>query len=857
MIKTQSFFNLGSGRDPNKEGKVKSFAGKIGCPACKLNKNCVSPEIEVMGKGNKKILFITECPGKYEDKNNTVFSKKERNMLSEILDEIDINLNTDCWSMFAVRCATVNYETPTDREVNFCRDKLLQTIETLQPTVIITLGSISLKSLIHHRISGRLSGTEMSAFYGYTIPDQDLEKYICPTYSINYIHHQIIKEKGVEQIDPVYLRFFKRAIKNACGLSKNSVYIHNYESDILTTKDPKVATKWINKSIKKDNILTFDYETDGIKPHEEGHELVTASFSDGLFGYAFPFFYDDPDFMRAWYRFTQSKKVGKVAHKMDFENSWTKERGSGKWINNWEWDTCLAAHCIDSHKPTNQKFYVYVYLGILNYDNSVDKYLKANKKDVKRRGANAFNNIKKANLDDVLLYNGQDSLFCYKIFELQVTKLKGKFKKGFKFFLDGAEVLSKIQSEGMLVNVKKIDKHNKILTRKIDRTYNIMKSFPEWKKWKGKLFNPGSDPQLSTMLYDILKYPKPKKGGSATDKKQLTRIGTDFTLSILPYRSYLKMRDTYLAQFKREHVNRIIRTFFNLHIPQTFRSSSDSPNFTNMPARDPQALRWVMSVINPRPGNKLIEWDYKGVEVTVSCCYHKDPNMIVYVKDHNNDMHRDTAADILLKKKSEVTKTERQIAKNGYVFPSFYGSGVPAVAPNIWEELPEESKAHLHNQGIKKYKDFYGHMETVHKIFWNERFPVYRDWKRKIYKDYLKKGYVDLLTGFRYYGPAAFTQITNAPIQGAAFHILLWSLINIYPIIKKNFEQSIIIGQIHDAIVGDIYSNDEAEIDNIIKLYGTEKVREHWNWIILPLRLEKESTEINGTWDTMESRKFI
>ena len=181
MSKKQSFFNLKSGRDPNKEGKAKSSTKKIGCDACKLNKDCISPEIDVMGKGKKKILFITEYPGKFEDKNNTVFSKKDKKMLSETLDEIDVDLMSDCWSTFAVRCSTVDYEQPTDREVNYCRDKLLQTIETLQPRVIITLGSISLKGLIHHRISGRLSGIEMSAFYGESIPDQELGKYICPS----------------------------------------------------------------------------------------------------------------------------------------------------------------------------------------------------------------------------------------------------------------------------------------------------------------------------------------------------------------------------------------------------------------------------------------------------------------------------------------------------------------------------------------------------------------------------------------------------------------------------------------------------------------------------------------------------
>lgn len=858
MSKIQ-FFNLGSGLDPNKTGKVLSAPKKIGCAACGLKQSCATPNIEHVGHGNKKILIIKEYPGKYEDLNDTVYSKKAGKLIYDILQEIDIDVDRDCWSVHAVQCASKNYERPSINEINLCRPKLLALIEKLNPRVIIPLGEISLRALIGHRISGRLSGIEMRSFYGETIPDQELKKWICPTYSIEWLLRQKIREHKEEIIDPVLLRYFKRALKIACKKADDGFYKHNYESDVMTTKDPKEAIKWIYTVLEKKCLIAFDYETDGLKPHEDPHEIKTASFSDGLYGYAFPFFYEDEEFLKAWFKLMRSKHCKKVAHKMEFENSWTMNRGGfKKYVRGWDWDSNLAAHCINNTKPTGQKFWTYVLLGILNYDDSVDKYLKAPKAAKLARGANAFNRIDKANLDDTLIYNAQDSLFCHLITGIQQTKLKGKYRRGFQFFLEGIETLSMVHNEGMCVDLELMDKNKRILTRKIDRAFEQIKEMPEYKKWPPrKTFNPDSEPQLSKMLYDILKYPRPPKGESTTDKKQLKRLDTEFTNAIIPYREYKKLRDTYLAQFYREQVDGIIRAFFNLDSTITFRSSADSPSFQNMPVRTEAALRYVMSVIIPRLGNKLVEWDYKGVEVVTSACVHKDPNMIQYIIDESNDMHRDTAANILLKKKSEVTKDERQISKNGFVFPSFYGSGVPAVAPNIWEVLPQESKDHLYDQGVRKYKDFYAHMESVYDIFWNERFPVYRDWKRKIWKDYMKKGYIDLATGFRYYGPASFTQITNAPIQGPAFHVLLWTLSKTYPIIKENFKSSYIIGQIHDAMVGDINPKDEPEIDQIIKLYGTEKVREYWDWLILPFKLEKESGEINGSWNTMIPRGYI
>lgn len=844
------FFDLGTGRDPNKIGKERAPNKKIGCDACRLYKKCNSPKIDYTGEGKKKVLLISEYPGKSEDKRGTVWSKQAKKFLSGILDEIDIDLNKDCWSVHAVRCKPENE--PNSVEIGYCRNKLRETISELNPSVIIPMGKIAIDGLIGDRISGRLSGTKLTAFYGEFIPDQELEKWICPTYSPEWLLRQTNRDK----IDPVLLRIFKHSIKTAIK-KRDGFYKHNLHKDIFTTVDVNEAIKWIKKALKSGKPHTFDYETTGIKPHHEDHELKTCSFSNGLHGYAFPYFDDNEEFVKYWKRFLLSKKVGKIAHNLPFENTWSKYKAGGEFVRNWYWDTCLAAHCINSHKPTGQKFWAYTYLGILNYDDSVDEYLKSNKEDSKKYGGNAFNNISKANLHDLLYYNAQDSKICYHIMEVQIKRLKGKFLKGYKMFQGGSEVLSQIQNEGLLVNMDSLNKNKRILTRKIDRAWNKIQQFPEFKKWPKGEFNPNSDSQLSRMLYDILGYKKPGRGESLTDKKQLTRLDTEFTKSLIPYRELLKMRDTYLAQFEREQCNGIIRPSFNLNIARTFRSSSSGPNFQNMPARDPNALKYVMSNLVPRPGNKLLEWDYKGVEVTVSASYHKDPNMIKYIEDESTDMHGDTAADCLMMKPKDVPKAERQMTKGRFVFSSFYGMGVDGIAPAMWEDMLPSSKKHLYNNGVRTYKDFYRHIEETYDIFWNKRFPVYKEWKLKIWKDYQKKGYVDLHTGFRYYGPVEFTQVTNAPIQGSAFHVLLWSIQRIYPEVKANFDRSHIIGQIHDAMVGDIHPGDENAIEQIVKYYGIEKVREHWDWLILPFKLEKESTEVDGSWNTMEGRGYI
>ncbi len=226
--------------------------------------------------------------------------------------------------------------------------------------------------------------------------------------------------------------------------------------------------------------------------------------------------------------------------------------------------------------------------------------------------------------------------------------------------------------------------------------------------------------------------------------------------------------------------------------------------------------------------------------------------MIKYIEDPRNDMHRDTGCDIFIKTKDSLTKEERQIAKNGFVFPEFYGSYFEQVAPDIWDDAGAETKAHLKDEGIRNLKDFTAHIQDVEDKFWGERFPVYAEWKKKTYKDYLKKGYVDLFTGFRCYGPMKRNEVVNYPIQGSAFHCLLWTFLMVAEEMERLEMESMKMGEIHDSSVDSIHPDEEAEVDRMMWDHVTNKIREYWDWIIVPLSIEKARSEVDGNWASME-----
>ena len=108
--------------------------------------------------------------------------------------------------------------------------------------------------------------------------------------------------------------------------------------------------------------------------------------------------------------------------------------------------------------------------------------------------------------------------------------------------------------------------------------------------------------------------------------------------------------------------------------------------------------------------------------------------------------------------------------------------------------------------------------------------------------------YFDTLTGFRIEGLYKRNEVINYPVQGSAFHWLLWSLIRIQKLLKKYKMKSLLVGQIHDSIVGDVHKKELRDYLDIVKQVMTIDVRKHWEWIIVPLRIEAEVAPVGGSW---------
>lgn len=472
----------------------------------------------------------------------------------------------------------------------------------------------------------------------------------------------------------------------------------------------------------------------------------------------------------------------------------------------------------------------------------------------------------------------------------------------------GVISLAQVEANGVRIDTDYLDRTIKETGDKITSLQKEMRGDPIFHRWRkrfGEKTKMGSREQLGKLLFGEMGYES--KGETATGKAKVDESAFDgidlpFVKNFIRLEKLKKIQSTYLGGVLREVVDGYLHPVFNLHTVQTFRSSSSDPNFQNLPIRNPEFGGLIRRAFIPREGRVLVEIDYSGIEVRIAACYHQDPAMLEYIEDPSKDMHRDMAAECYMIDPKQVSKGARYCAKNMFVFPQFYGSFYVDCAKALWEAIdrmsltleggihtkiegsgthpknmnearqtsgptpPYSLKQHLASKGIKKLGacdpsqkplpgTFEHHIKQVEDRFWNKRFPTYAQWKKTWWNSYQKGGGFSTLTGFRIDGLYGRNDVINYPVQGSAFHCLLWSLIRIQSLLRKRKMQTLVVGQIHDSIIADVPVEELQDYLTLAKRVMTVSLPKVWKWIITPLDVEAEVTPVGGNW--FEKKEWV
>jgi uracil-DNA glycosylase family 4 len=393
----------------------KSQKGILSCASCGLYKFAMSPRMKPYGKFEKQIMIIGEGPGEEEDRKGKPWQGKMGRALQRKYRQLGIDLFRDCVSLNAVNCRPVdgkgNNRSPTDHEIACCRQKVIAAIKEYQPKVIILQGGAAVSSLIGYRWRGRQNG--IMTWRGWTIPDRELDAWVCPTFHPSYVERQ----EGESEVRVIWTRDLKRAFTK---LEEPFPSYRDERECVTITHDADGVLRTILK--EKPQYLAFDIETTGLKPYnKEDHQIVSISFCwDGEQAYAMPFPAEGKGLVLLK-RVLVHSKIGKIAANMKYEDHWTNFL-HGIEIQPWVFDTMQASHILDNRPGiTGLKFQSYVRFGLLSYEEEVAPYLKS-------PSSNAPNKIMQLVRDrqlfnKLLLYNGIDSLMTYRLAKAQIKEL--------------------------------------------------------------------------------------------------------------------------------------------------------------------------------------------------------------------------------------------------------------------------------------------------------------------------------------------------------------------------------------------------------------------------------------------------
>lgn len=395
------FFSKDEIDDVRRERKI------AGCGGCGLHKGCESPRMPPAGGGELGILFIAEAPGRKEDEENEPLIGPAGQLWRRIVNGLGIDPDRDCVKTNALICRPPKNRTPSGIEIEMCRPNLLKTIQEMKPKLIVPMGTCAVEALIGHRWPhGGLGG--IGRWRGWAIPDRELGAWICPTYHPSFIN----RESTSDVAEVIFRDDLKQAIAH---LDRPFRKWKDERSCVHFTFDPRHAYDILaSMEDYPPKAIAIDYETTGLKPEAEGHEIVSVGIAVNKDeAIAFPLFDSIEEILG---RILENPQIKKIAGNLKFESRWTQAI-LGKRIRGWAWDVVECSHVLDNRrgKINDVKFQTYVRLGLMDYSSAISEFLSS---DDEKNG-NAFNRIKEAPMKDLLVYNAIDALVEYRLALIQ------------------------------------------------------------------------------------------------------------------------------------------------------------------------------------------------------------------------------------------------------------------------------------------------------------------------------------------------------------------------------------------------------------------------------------------------------
>jgi DNA polymerase I-like protein with 3'-5' exonuclease and polymerase domains/uracil-DNA glycosylase len=500
----------------------------------------------------------------------------------------------------------------------------------------------------------------------------------------------------------------------------------------------------------------FDYETNMLRPYRgKKSRILTASLADDKHAFAWAMRHRQTRFTEEQLTeleneleyFLRKSPVAKVSHGLHFEQEWSGVKLARRTVAKGVWeDTQSQAYILDERpKSHSLDFLCMWHYGMRIKDLS----------NVDRTKVDSYP------IETVLKYNGIDAKFHLRAHRTQIPLLERE-----KLVEVYDEQLRRVRTQ-VLTQMRGVPLDQSVVTRlsgkyksELDDIEAELKRLPIVRRFNessGERFNPASDDDIKrAFALDGIKVEK-------TKKTELVKIEHALTDLVLDWRKINKQLSTYMEAVGPDSPNvypdGCMHPIIATNKTRTWRTSSEDPNIQNWTKHGEGKV--VRKQVKPRKGYKVVAIDFSGIQARNVAMESRD-KMLTSVYWEGYDIHSAWRERILkfcpkihkvVKRKldgEDPAKFLRQMAKNKFVFPTFFGSQAKSLARDIGAECDVDFKESWAEDLLGEFFD---------------EFPGIKAWHDDLNDMYWNKGYVTGLSGFRRRAPISPNQRINSPIQ--------------------------------------------------------------------------------------------
>ena len=117
------------------------------CTRCKLHTQGRKQIVFGVGNPNAELMFVGEAPGADEDVQGEPFVGRAGQLLTKMIEAMGFKRD-EVYIANVIKCRPPQNRNPDPDEVETCEPFLFKQIETIQPKIIVALGSFAAKALL-------------------------------------------------------------------------------------------------------------------------------------------------------------------------------------------------------------------------------------------------------------------------------------------------------------------------------------------------------------------------------------------------------------------------------------------------------------------------------------------------------------------------------------------------------------------------------------------------------------------------------------------------------------------------------------------------------------------------------------